>query len=265
MDAQRKLFAKRLVGSAVVSSNRSIVAVGRPHVGNEVMTYNGFSSGSTTSYLPMLFKNAFSGGAYKSAFYVQNLDDWNSTSIIIEYYNEAGILNCTEAAVIPPMASVGYWLPSVACLPDGWVGGVKVTSSQPIVMVGRPHIEAQITTYNGFTSGATESFVPMLFKNAFAGGAYKAAFYIQNLNPVTTANITIKYYNNAGNLGCTVTNTIPPLASRGYWLPGVGCLLNGWVGGVVITSDQPAVTVGRPHIGVQVTTYAGFSADSETP
>jgi hypothetical protein len=253
------------VGSAVVRSNRNIVAVGRPHIGNEVMTYNGFSTGNTTSYLPMLFKNAFSGGAYKSAFYVQNLDDWNSANVTIKYYNEAGTLNCTEAAVIPPMASVGYWLPSVACLPDGWVGGVEVTSNQPIVMVGRPHIEAQITTYNSVTSGAAESFVPMLFKNAFAGGAYKAAFYIQNLNSTTTANITIKYYNSAGNLGCSVTDTIPRLASKGYWLPGIGCLPNGWVGGVVITSDQPVVTVGRPHIGAQVTTYAGFSAGSEIP
>lgn len=253
------------VGSAVVRSNRNIVAVGRPHVGSEVMTYNGFSSGNPTSYLPMLFKNAFSGGAYKSAFYVQNIDDWNAANVTIKYYNEAGVLNCTETAVIPPMASVGYWLPSVECLPEGWVGGVEVTSNRSIVMVGRPHIEAQITTYNGFTSGATESFVPMLFKNAFAGGAYKAAFYIQNLNSTTTANITIKYYNSAGTLGCSVTDTIPKLASKGYWLPGIGCLLNGWVGGVVIISDQPVVTVGRPHIGAQVTTYAGFSAGSENP
>ncbi len=253
------------VGSAVVRSNRNIVAVGRPHVGNEVMTYNGFSSGNTTAYLPMLFKNAFSGGAYKSAFYVQNIDDWNSANVTIKYYNESGILSCTANAVIPPMASIGYWLPSVGCLPDGWVGGVEVTSNQTIIAVGRPHIEAQITTYNGFTFGSTESFVPMLFKNAFTADSYKSAFYIQNLSASANANITIKYYNSTGTLGCSVTDTISKLASKGYWLPSVSCLLNGWVGGVVVTSDQPVVTVGRPHIGAQITTYAGFSAGSENP
>lgn len=253
------------VGSAVVRSNRNIVAIGRPHAGNEVMTYNGFVSGDTTSYLPMLFKNAFSGGTYKSAFYIQNIDDWNAASVTIKYYNEAGALSCMATETIPPMASRGYWLPNVACLTNGWIGGVEVTSNQPIILVGRPHIDGQITTYNGFTSGATESFVSMLFKNAFSGGSYKSAFYIQNLSPTTTANITIKYYNSAGDLGCSVTDTVPQLASKGYWLPSVGCLLNGWIGGVVITSDQPVVTVGRPHIDAQVTTYAGFSAGSENP
>lgn len=253
------------VGSAVIRADRNVVAIGRPHSGNEIMTYNGFPSGNLTSYLPMLFKNAFSGGAYKSAFYLQNVDDWNAANITVKYYNEAGVLNCTQTDVLAPMASVGYWLPSVGCLPEGWVGGVEVISDRPIVAVGRPHIGTQITTYDGFTAGTASSFVPMLFKNAFTGGSYKSAFYIQNVNSTTTANITIKYYNSAGSLGCSVTDTIPPMASKGYWLPGIGCLLDGWVGGVVITSDQPIVTVGRPHISAQITTYAGFSAGSENP
>ncbi|PWH11895.1 MAG: hypothetical protein DDG60_15680 [Anaerolineae bacterium] len=252
------------VGSAVVRSNRDIVTVGRPHAGSEVMTYNGFISGNTTSYLPMLFKNAFTGGTYKSAFYIQNVDDWNSANVTIRYYNDAGTLNCTIIETIAPMASRGYWLPSVGCLPDGWIGGVEVTSNRSVVLVGRPHIDTQITTYNGFSDGSTVSFVPMLFKNAF-GGTYKSAFYIQNLSSTASANITIKYYNNLGTLGCSVTDTIPRLASKGYWLPSVTCLLNGWVGGVVITSNEPIVTVGRPHIGTQVTTYAGFSSGSENP
>lgn len=253
------------VGGAVVTSSKSIVAVGRPHIGNEVMTYNGFASGDITSYLPMLFKNAFGGGAYKSAFYIQNIHNSNVASVTIKYYNDAGVLNCTVTDTISPLASKGYWLPTVGCLPEGWVGGVAVTSDEPIVMVGRPHIGAQITTYNSFSAGSINSFVSMLFKNAF-GGSYKAAFYIQNVDPFESANVTITYYNNAGGRVCSDTNTILPLASKGYWLPSVSCLpLAGWVGGAVITSDQPIVTVGRPHIGEQITTYAGFSVESGAP
>jgi|GEM_PF-2393519 len=253
------------VGSAVVVASRNIVAVGRPHIGSEVMTYNGFTSGDITSYLPMLFKNAFGGGTYKSAFYIQNIHDSNPANVTIKYFNDAGVLNCTETAVVAPRASTGYWLPGVSCLPEGWVGGVEVTSTQPIVMVARPHIGTQITTYNSFAAGTISSYVPMLFKNAFSAGSYKAAFYIQNVNPFDTANITIRYYDSAGDLACTTTNTVSPLASTGYWLPGVSCLLDGWVGGAVITSDQPIVTVGRPHIGAQITTYSGFSVASENP
>lgn len=251
------------VGGAVVTSTQNIVTVGRPHVGSEVMTYDGFASGNTTSYLPMLFKKAF-GGTYNAAFYIQNVNASNTANVTISYYNEAGALSCTVTDTVAALASKGYWLPSVGCLPDGWVGGVEVTSSQPIVTVARPHIGTQVTTYNGFAGGSITSYVPMLFKNAFAGGSYKAAFYVQNVHPSSSANITIQYYDSAGNLSCTETDTISPLASKGYWLPGVGCLSNGWVGGAIITSSQNIVAVGRPHIGAQVTTYPGFSAASTT-
>ena len=232
------------------------------------MTYDSFSSGSLTSYLPMLFKNAFGGGAYDSAFYVQNVDPGNTANLSIKYYDSAGALTCTVSGeTVAPLASKGYWLPGLAasCLPDGWVGGVVVTSDQPIVTVGRPHVGSQITTYNGFSAGGTSSYVPMLFKNAFGSGSYDAALYIQNVDPTNTANLTIKYYDLAGALTCTVSGeTVAPLASKGYWLPGLprSCLPDGWVGGAVVTSTQPIVSVGRPHIGAQVTTYDGFTSGS---
>jgi hypothetical protein len=227
------------------------------------MTYDGFASGSTTSYLPMLFKKAF-GGTYNAAFYIQNVNASNTANVTINYYDESGALSCTVNDTVAALASKGYWLPSVGCLSDGWVGGVQVTSSQPIVTVARPHIGTQVTTYNGFAGGSITSYVPMLFKNAFAGGSYKAAFYVQNVHPSSSANISIQYYDSAGNLSCTQTDTISPLAAKGYWLPSVGCLSNGWVGGAIITSSQNIVAVGRPHIGAQVTTYPGFSAANTT-
>ncbi len=251
------------VGGAVVTSNQNIVTVGRPHVGSEVMTYDGFASGSTTSYLPMLFKNAF-GGTYDAAFYIQNVHASNTANVTIKYYNETGALNCTVSDTVSPLASKGYWLPSVGCLADGWVGGVEVTATQPVVTVARAHIGFQVTTYNGFAAGSTSSYVPMLFKNAFSGGTYKAAFYLQNIHASNSANITIQYYSNTGVLSCTVNDTISPLASKGYWLPSVGCLTDGWVGGAIVTSSQPIVAVGRPHIGAQITTYPGFAAANTT-
>ena len=245
------------VGGAVVTSDQNIVAIGRPHIGAEVMTYDSFSSGTLTSYLPMLFKGAF-GGTYNSAFYVQNVGS-SLASIAIEYYDSTGVLTCSTADTIASFASKGYWLTST-CVPAGWVGGVVVTSDQSIVTIGRPHIGSQITTYNGFSASSTSSYVPMLFKGAF-GGTYNAAFYVQNVGG-STATLSIKYYDLAGNLSCTKSDTVAALASKGYWVPGETCLPAGWVGGVVVTSDQPIVTVGRPHIGAQVTTYDGFTSGS---
>jgi hypothetical protein len=249
------------VGGAVITSDKNIVSNGRPHIGAEVMTYNSFSSGSLTSYLPMLFRGAF-GGTYNAAFYVQNVGS-SQAIVAIEYYDSAGDLTCSSVDTVAPLASKGYWLPST-CVPAGWVGGVVITSDQPIVTVGRPHVGTQITTYNGFSAGSGYSSLPMLFKNAY-GGSYDAAFYVQNLNPSTTANLNIKYYDLAGTLTCTVTTeTIAPLASNGYWLPGLSaaCLPDGWIGGAVVTSNVDIVAIGRPHIGAQATTYNGFTAGS---
>jgi hypothetical protein len=243
------------VGGAMVTSNQPIVTVGRPHVGNEVMTYNGFTGGSLVSYIPMLFNNTW--GSYNSAFYIQNVHDTYTANVTIKYYDNNGNLKCTKDDTIKPLASKGYWVPSETCLPDGWVGGVVVTSDQPIVGVGRPHIGTQVTTYNGFTAGTINSYIPMLFNNTW--GSYNAAFYLQN-TAGNDAHVTIKYYSNLGTLNCTQTDTISSLASKGYWVPSATCLPDGWVGGAVVTSDQPVVGVGRPHIGAQVTTYNGFTA-----
>ncbi len=250
------------VGGAVVTSeDYPIVTVARPHVGSAVMTYNGFAAGSTTAYLPMLFKNSF-GGSYDSAFYVQNLDDSHDAHVTIQYYDTGGNLTCTKPVdTIPPLSSHGTWVPSepVDCLPVGWVGGAVVTSSDyPIVAVGRPHIGTSVTTYNGFASGSSMAYLPMLFKNAF-GGSYDSAFYVQNLDASHDAHVTVKYYDSGGNLTCTkLEDTIPPLSSHGTWVPSepVGCLPVGWVGGAVVTSsDYPIVAVGRPHVGPEVTAY----------
>ena len=112
-------------------------------------------------------------------------------------------------------------MPAESCLPAGWVGGVIVTSDQPIVGVGRPHIGAQITTYNGFSSGSSSSFLSMLFKDAF-GGSYDSAFYVQNTE-ASQATVTTEFYDSAGVLTCSRTDTIQPKATLGIWLPSATC------------------------------------------
>ncbi len=248
-------------GGLVVTADRPVVAVARPHVGAEVMTYNGFGSGATTMYVPMLFKGAF-GGGYNAALYIQNSDPNGAASVDVQYYDASGSQTCVQDDIqIGPLASTGYWLPSISCLPPGWVGGAVITANVDILAVGRPHIGSQVTSYGGFPEGSSNMYVPMLFKNAF-GGTYNAALYIQNTS-AETASLAISYYDADGQLTCSITDeTIPPLANKGYWMPSVDCLPSGWVGGAIITTDKAIVAIGRPHIGQQVTTYNGFGTGS---
>jgi uncharacterized repeat protein (TIGR02543 family) len=250
------------VGSATITSDQAIVAVARPHVGDEVLTYNGFAGGSLEAYVPMMFKDAFANGAYDSALYVQNVDGSNTADITIRFYDSSGVETYSMTDTILPLASKGYWLPSISELGSSWVGGVKVESDQNIVAVGRPHINGQVLSYNGFAGGSLEAYVPMMFKDAFANGTYDSALYVQNVDTSNTANITVRYYDNSGAETHTMTDTIAPLASKGYWLPGISELGASWVGGVKVESDQEIVAVGRPHVGNQVLSYNGFAGGS---
>jgi murein DD-endopeptidase MepM/ murein hydrolase activator NlpD len=244
-------------GGVAISSDQNVIAVGRPHIGSEVTSYDGFSTGSTTMYVPMLFKQMW--GSYDSALYIQNTNPSNSANVTIKFYDANGVLSCTKTDTIPKLSSHGYWLPDETCLPASWAGGVVITADRNIVAVGRPHISGQVMTYNGFSSGSATMYVPMLFKQMWG---YDSAFYVQNTDPSISANVTIKFYDSNGILSCTKSDTIPKLASHGYWLPSETCLPASWAGGVVVTADRAIVAVGRPHIGSEITTYNGFAAGS---
>jgi len=137
---------------------------------------------------------------------------------------------------------------------------VVVTSDQSIVAVGRPHIGSEITTYDGFASGSTGAYTPMLFKDAF-GGTYDTALYVQNLSG-SSADVMITFYDASGALSCALPDTIPALASHGYWLPSVGCLGTSWTGSAVISATQNVAVIARPHLGGQVASYDGFPGGS---
>ncbi len=255
------------VGGAVIESGGSepLAAIGRPHIGSEIMTYNGFSSGSSNVYVPMLFKDAFAGGAYDAALYIQNVDSSSSANVTMKYYDTSGALTCTQTDTLAPLASKGYWLPSITCLGSSWTGAVQVTATKNIVAVARPHIGAQITTYNGFSQGSSTAYVSAMTKNITEGSStVNSAFYIQNIDPISTAAVTMKFFAPDGTETCSETASIAPLSSKGYWLPTIGCLGTSWEGSVQITSTQNIVAVGRPHIGTEITTFNAGSTGSTT-
>jgi hypothetical protein len=97
----------------VITSDVDIVAIGRPHIGAQVTTYNGFTSGSSNSYLPMLFKDAFSG-SYDSAFYIQNTEA-AAANVITKFYDSTGALTCTRNDTLPAFSTLSLWVPSLTC------------------------------------------------------------------------------------------------------------------------------------------------------
>ena len=89
------------------------------------------------------------------------------------------------------------------------------------MVIGRPHLGTSVTAYDGMGAGGLSASTPMLFKQMW--GSYDSALYIENTDPTNTASVTTKFYDVNGNLSCTKTDTIGPLAVQAYWLPSLVC------------------------------------------
>jgi hypothetical protein len=208
------------VGGVKVTSSQNILAVGRAHLGTQITTYNGFPGGATSAYVPMLFKNAF-GGSYDAALYLQNVSG-SSAEVEIEYLNSTGAVAATQNVTLAANAISSIWLPGVAGLADDFAGGARISATQEIIAVGRPHLGSEISAYNGAPDGSLNAYLPMLFKNAYAYGSYQSAFYIQNTS-ASAANVEISFYDSAGVLSCVKSIDLAAGATEGFWMPTVSC------------------------------------------
>ncbi len=215
-------------GSAVIKSTGSsnIVAIGRPHLGPEVAAYNSFTSGNTTNYLPMLFRNIW---GYSAAVYVQNISGATNDQIKIDFYDAEGNYTCTfvDNADLVANATRGYWIPSLNCnqngnFPTEWVGSAKITTDKNVIAVGRPHLsDGEVVVYNAFSSGANTTYLPMTFFNSTGLGT---AVYIQNLSETESTTAELVFYDEDSGAECTVTQNVGPGAAGALWLASATCV-----------------------------------------
>jgi hypothetical protein len=210
-------------GSAVIEAGEvgssKIVAIGRPHLGTEVAAYSGFTAGGTSNYLPMLFRGKW---GYDSAFYIQNISE-AYTTITIDFYDVNGNYTCTyhDLVLLEPKATRGYWTPALNCnaggsFPlSGWAGSVKITTSQNVIAVGRPHLSSgQVVVYNAFTGGANKVYVPMTFRK---WNGNETALYIQNLG-LSDTTATITFYDEEDGYYCQMEQVVTPGSAGALWL-----------------------------------------------
>jgi hypothetical protein len=205
-------------GGVTITSDQNVVALARTHVGAQISTYAGSSSAGNQAYVPMLFRRAFADN-YTSAIYVQNVTNSPAT-VTISYRQNDGTETCSDTVNLPARAAGRIWMPTESCVPDGWAGGALITSNQNVVTVGRTHVLAkgEVTSYPGHSAAFNQAFLPMLFKTAF--GNYESAMYVQNVSD-SPADISIIFRDASGVVSCTVNETLPAFATKGYWLPSV--------------------------------------------
>lgn len=190
--------------------------------------YNGFASGSSIAYVPVLMKSYY---GFNTALTVQNIGD-TTTTVTVTYSN-----GVTNTKVIPPRASQLFYTPNESGLPSGWLGSAKIEADggSIVVLVNESDANNRAASYTGFTGGGTTINAPIVLK-AYYG--YSTSITCQNIGTGST-NITVTYSNGATES----RNNVPVNGTALFYQPNTVGLPNGFNGSAVITASQPIVCV----------------------
>lgn len=198
-------FANNKIYSAVIEGSGPLAAIvqiyGRGPVEDQLYAYTAFSSGSTKAYVPLSMSNYY---GYDTAVSVQNVGN-NPTKVRITYSN--GLTQTVNLASGQSHTWLDFnLLPASSNTYSAVVeSGVDGSSSQPIIVTVNESRRGQklATTYEGFTSGATQLVAPVVMKSYYG---YQSSITCQNIGNAP-ANISVGYKGEAGTSPVTVPIT----------------------------------------------------------
>jgi hypothetical protein len=247
--------------------------------GQRSYAYEGSGATANTVYLP--YANCrYSTNQQSTAFYVQNAGTADAT-INIYYYTTggAGITYYTPAALVKSGARmlVSACDPKVYAKMNGKNGTARITSDQPIVVVGKvSSTDGLSTAFSGQPSVQTSSngyevLLPYVVYSKLSSGP-RATISIMNVGASPAKKVSINYWYektdcNFAAQTVVIASSSAPLAKFGKYsatpkvsgtaLLGIDCPINpkgnsngNYQGAATVTSDQPVVVVVRVSQGV---------------
>jgi len=270
-------------GSAVVTSNQPIAGIanfynsGTSRDTAQFHSYNAFSSGGTTLYVPRVVLHYYD---YQSGVKVQNVGD-APTDVTIRYFFN-GDEYVQTLANIQPGAGKGGYLPNVAELSglSGVSGSAVITSSGNVPIVATvnednrvgaivPGHEGRGVTYNAFVDGMqTDTIFFSQVTSRFTG--FTGGIQVQNVGTETATVTTV--WSAPGFTSVTSTKTVAPNQSVDWFGPQV-ITQPGFNGSVTVVADQPIVGMANgsywqsvdpsdnwaPNVGDSFLTYNGVN------
>jgi hypothetical protein len=232
------------VGSAVVEGGTGAALVA---VVNEVnrdgsgTSYEGAEVGRATVFAPLLFKNA---NGWNTGVQIQNVGDV-ATEVLATYRASDGSGEWSERQMVAPGDSATFYQPSLAELPNGFVGaGVfRSFNDQPLVgIVNEVNSARQVAmTYRALETGGETVSAPYLVRNV---DGWSTGLQVQNLGTEATT-VSVQLRQNSGSLDLMLRSQIPPGESRTFYLPAIDGLPDGWIGSGVVTAAplQPLAAI----------------------
>jgi hypothetical protein len=259
-------------GSAVLSAEVPIVAVDVQIAGDAPSyarpLYSGFSpqDANDTFFIPTFLYQKFNNNTTMG---IQNIETSQITVQVKAY--AAGATNPTynQAHNIAAQSTVILTGADMS-LPAGFTGSVVIdgTGAQGGRVVASAY-EAEISgraakAFEGVAGGANTVYMPSMLCNTF-GSSQTSYYAIQNASLSSAANVTVKYYDVAGNLVATKPTTNIPAGSKISTNPCADGAPSGVNGSAVIEGDgnDSLIAVGKVNgTNGMVTAFVGDAAGS---
>jgi len=211
-------------GSAVITSNQPVVVVDNQSAGGgQTQSYNSFTAGANTVYVPALYHNYYTWNSSLSIVKIGS-----GTSAVTVRYSDGGQSTCSLSDAQPNCL---LYMPSDH--PNTGAFAATVTAvGQPVVAIANaanPNSQAQ--TYGGFSTGSGTVGLPAIMKQYYG---WDTAFTCQNIGTVSTS-LNVSYQNHTGN--AYNTGTLAPGASIQVYNPAESFLPNGYIGAATVTAN----------------------------
>ncbi|HPH98063.1 MAG TPA: hypothetical protein PKW33_18015 [Anaerolineaceae bacterium] len=225
-------LANNVSYSAKITATGNVAAIvniyGKSTANGQVYSFNAFTAGSKTAYVPQLMKNYY---GYNTALTVQNISAVDAT-VTVTYGNGA----TAENAVIAAYSSKLFYTPNNTSFPSGATGisGATITSvgGDIVAVVNESDGYNRAATYAGFTTGTSKVFAPIVMKRYYG---YNTSIVCQNVGTTDTV-ATLSY--TAGGLSHTVVSpTLAQGATYMFYQPSDGSLPNSYNGSAVINAS----------------------------
>lgn len=231
-------LATNVVYSAKITAPGNVVGIaniwGSGSTAPQLYSYDGFSSGARTFYVPSAAKNYY---GWNSSVNIQNVSTV-SASVTVTY--NTGYFATYS---IPTNSGKAIYVPGETSLPNG-LHSVKVESDQDIVVtVNQSNNYNRAATYNGASSGSTSVALPNVMKRYYS---YSSSISCQNIGAASTT-MTATFTNTPA-----ATKTSPSIPAGGSWLvylPNETALPVGFNGSATITSSgEPIICVANSNM-----------------
>ncbi len=249
-------------GSAVVTSTNGALLAGVANFYNEgtsnanaqFHSYNAFTGGATTLYVPRLVKDFYD---YQGGLTIQNVGA-APANVTINYYFEGTTRSQTINSIQPNAATILY-MPDTAVLAGvAGPGSAVVTATQPIVAIINednrvgavyPTHEGRGSTYNAFLSGeATNTLFFSQVTSRYWSG-YSSGVQVQNVGAAETSVTAV--FSAPGFTDATATVSLQPYESISWFAPNIVSAPD-FNGSVVVTASQPIVGISNMSVRIDV-------------